>query len=66
MNRTDSRRSNSVRCLLYVLAAATAPPNKLEIHGEISFTYGFGKGSGYANGYRNPAWNSPMLRGVEP
>jgi hypothetical protein len=51
----------------FVDPAATAAPNKLEIHGEISFTYGFGKGSGYANRYLNPAWNSPaLLRGVEP
>ena len=47
--------------------AATAAPNKLEIHGEISFTYGFGKGSGCANRYLNPAWSSPGLpRGILP
>jgi hypothetical protein len=44
-----------------------AAPNKLEIHGEISFTYGFGKGSGCADRYLNPAWNSPAWpRGIEP
>jgi hypothetical protein len=47
--------------------AATAAPNKLEIHGEISFTYGFGKGSGCANRYLNPAWDSPAWpRAIEP
>jgi hypothetical protein len=43
----------------FVDPAATAAPNNLEIHGEISFTYGFEKGSGCANRYLNPAWDSP-------
>jgi hypothetical protein len=51
----------------FVDPAVTAAPNKLEIHGEISFTYGFGKGSGCANRYLNPVWNPPgSPRGIEP
>lgn len=47
--------------------ALTAPANKIEIHGEISFTYGFGKGSGCANRYLNPSWYSPSWqRDIEP
>jgi hypothetical protein len=33
----------------------TAPARQLEIHGEISFTYGFGKASGRDHRYLNPA-----------
>jgi hypothetical protein len=61
---TTVRRSTATAALIdhtipFVDPVATAAPNEIEIHGEISFTYGFGKGSGYANRYLNPAWNSP-------
>ena len=69
---TTVRRSTATAALIdhtipFVDPVATAAPNEIEIHGEISFTYGFGKGSGYANRYLNPAWNSPdWPRNIEP
>jgi hypothetical protein len=37
-----------------------APEKKLEIHGEISFTYGFGKGSGCGYPYVDRGLNPPF------
>jgi hypothetical protein len=46
--------------------AATAPPNKLEIHGEISFYVRLRKRVRLRDRYLNPAWNSRASRGIEP
>jgi hypothetical protein len=35
------------------------PAGPVEIHGEISFSYGFGKGSGWEEHYLNPALEPP-------
>jgi hypothetical protein len=76
MNRTGGLRSNSVRWLLFgfaallALRAADAALVFQDRHtdsGGAQIVYSFGKGSGYANRYLNPEWNSPALpRGIEP